>query len=385
MSDRRRGVYLGLHLVQTHFRRVFQGVTSLAHLHRLPWEIMINWDSFSRSQESSGISGAIIQGGWGDLREVLRQASRPWVQVSAAAEPEPGEFAVLPDNPAIGKVAAEHFLGAGFREFAFFGAQEHWYSRQRRDGFLATLGKRPCRLHESGENRGRTVASWLSDLPQGTALFCATDIFARSAIRHLKRLGRAVPEEIAVAGVDDDDLEWGLSGFPISSVDPRSKAIGSAAANMLAALFAGKKPAQRVARIRPGGMVVRQSSAVEMIEDREVAQLLARIRENACKGMEIAELLKGFRISRRTIERRFQTALGRGIESEIRRVRIEHAKELLAALDLPIGQVALTAGFNDIYYFSTAFKRATGLTPSAWRAENRASGYESLGTSGQKG
>lgn len=46
---------------------------------------------------------------------------------------------------------------------------------------------------------------------------------------------------------------------------------------------------------------------------------------------------------------------------------MERAIELLERTELPVGEVAERAGFTDIYYFSAAFRMATGKSPSAWR------------------
>jgi LacI family transcriptional regulator len=365
-------VYLGVQLIQAHFRRIVQGAAAFIRAEKVPWTPMDSWAPLSALGVDRWVKGAILQGGGGAAREQLRALKRPWVQVGATNEPEPDEFAVLPDNRAIGRVAALHFLDRGFREFAFYGTEGHWYSRERMAGFREALAGRPCRVLDRAGRDADWDRELLRFLSQGTALFCANDIFARSAIRHLRESGRAVPEDIAIAGVDDDEIESAQSEIPISSVDPRSEELGWKAAEVLSELLAGRPPANRLTLIPPGPVAVRRSSDIRNIGDPVVAAALSLIRDEACRRLTVAELLRRVPASRRTLERRFHATLGRGIEAEFRRVRLERAKELLASTDLSIGDIADRAGYADIFYFSAAFKKAEGVTPTSWRVAHRA-------------
>ena len=353
-------------LIQAHFRGIFVGVISHGRERHLRWLPCFNWTD-DPPGEGDKYDGAVISGS--KARPILRQMNCPWVQVSAIEAPEADEITVLADNREIGSLAAEHFSERGFREFAFFGIQSHWFSNERLEGFRKMVGT--CRVYDCPTNDAREFKHWLRDLPQGTALFCANDIYARNAVKSLRACGRQVPEEVAVAGVDNDEIENLTSEIPISSVDTRSELVGAAAAEILEGLMRGKKPQHSLTLIPPGTMVVRQSSDILGIGDSRIAAAMGIIRDRACERLSVDELAQQMGVSRRTLERRFQEMLGRGIESEMRRVRIQRAKHLLSETSMPLREVAEKAGFGDVFYFSTAFRKAENMSPGEWRRQNR--------------
>lgn len=370
---KRRRVLAAVDTVQAHFRRILRGAAGYAHTHRLGWQIAETWGGASAGIELGHIremDGVLLQGAMGRLREMAGKAGIPWVQVSGLEEPAPGEVTVLPDNREIGRVAAAHFVENGFREFAFRGAVGHWYSRERLAGFLEGIGEFPCVVLDDVESESAEEAGALAGLAGGTALFCANDIFARRSVRILRDAGRSVPEDVAVLGVDNDETVLALSEVPLSSIDPRSEEIGAEAARLLGLRMAGRA-APRLTLVAPGGVVVRQSSDILMIADAKVSAAVALIREEACRGLGVEEVVRRSGMSRRTLERRFTSALGRGIMAEMRRVRVRRAIELLGETDLPVSGVAEEAGFSDIYYFSSAFRKATGKSPSGWRRRKK--------------
>jgi len=359
-------IYLGVGLIQAHFRGIFIGIISHGRKRHLRWLPIYNWEEVIPT-DVDHYDGAVITGS--KAKTPLRQMKCPWVQVSANEAPEADEITVLVDNREIGRIAANHFLERGFREFAFFGIVSHWYSCERMEGFRERVGT--CRVFDFPANEARDFKQWLRELPQGTALFCANDIYARNAIKTLRACGRQVPEEVAVAGVDNDEIENLLSEIPISSVDTRSEVVGAAAAETLEGLMKGKKPPQTITLIPPGAMIVRQSSDILWIGDTRIAAAMAVIRDGACDRISVEDVALQTGVSRRTLERRFQELLGRGIESEMRRVRLQRAKQMLSETNMALREVAEKAGFGDVFYFSTAFRKAEYMSPGEWRRQNR--------------
>ncbi len=359
---RKTRVYLGVELFQAHFRRIALGVAAYARAQHQQWLLMDSWTPLEISKIGTNVDAAVLQG-QEELCLALGKVGTPWIQVSAMRAPRPGEGAVLPDNRAIGRIAGEHFLSRGFRSFAFLGGPKHWYSDERRRGLEEAISNHEYCYSDTDDLED----GWLDALSNGTALLCCNDIRARSAVRILRSHGRAVPEEVAVMGVDDDDVCNAFSEMPISSVDPRSHLVGQTVGAELARLFKNKRASRRTILVPPGGVIVRQSSDIVAISDPFLAAAVATIRERAVTGAKVGDILKGVAVSRRTLERKFESTLGRGIEAEIRRVRIERAKELLNTSDLRIGEVATCSGFSDIFHFSAAFKKATGYSPGMWR------------------
>jgi LacI family transcriptional regulator len=123
--------------------------------------------------------------------------------------------------------------------------------------------------------------------------------------------------------------------------------------------------------IAPLGVAARQSTDVLAVDDRNIARALQFIREHACAGINVADVLKAVPLSRRVLEQRFQRMLGHTPREEILHVRLNRVKQLLVETDLPLYLIAERTGFEHVEYLSVVFKRETGATPSAFRAEAR--------------
>jgi LacI family transcriptional regulator len=122
--------------------------------------------------------------------------------------------------------------------------------------------------------------------------------------------------------------------------------------------------------IEPMGVVVRGSSDVVAIEDREIALAVRFIREHACDGISVRDVLREVPLSRSALERRTHAALGRAPKEEINRVRVERVKELLSSTDLSLAAIARRTGFRGPQYLVEVFRRKTGLTPGAFRRQH---------------
>jgi LacI family transcriptional regulator len=177
----------------------------------------------------------------------------------------------------------------------------------------------------------------------------------------------AVPEEVAVLGVDNDEVLCSLSPPPMSSVILNPRRTGWEAATLLARLMQGEKIAPGEHFIPPIGIATRQSTDILAMADPQIAHALRYIRENAHYGLQVSDVVRHGSISRRALELRFQELLGRTPRQEITRVQMNHVKELLIGTQLTIAEIASRAGFEHTEYLSVVFKRETGMTASEYR------------------
>ena len=178
----------------------------------------------------------------------------------------------------------------------------------------------------------------------------------------------SVPDEIAVIGVDNDQVICDFCQPPLSSVIPAAERIGFEAAGMLDRLMKGETLAERQVRIRPLGVAGRQSTDVMAIDDGDVVAALKIIRDRACVGLSVADILREVPIARSSLERRFRKTVGRSPQAEIRGVQMKRARQLLCETDLTLTQIASLTGFKHSEYFSVVFKREVGQTPGQYRA-----------------
>jgi LacI family transcriptional regulator len=104
----------------------------------------------------------------------------------------------------------------------------------------------------------------------------------------------------------------------------------------------------------------------------DIALAVRYIREHACDGIDVENVLKHVSISRSSLERRFQELLGHAPGDEIRRTRVQKACKLLIETDLKLIDIAVRCGFEYPSYFSRAFRREMGMAPNKYRAEHPA-------------
>jgi len=308
-----------------------------------------------------------------DVRYLLRNLGMP---------------SVRPDDAAAARLAFEHLRERGFRHFAFCGFNGADYSDVRRDSFLecATKSKLPCNVYSDplkirkastqeyearGLKDGEHVARWLEELPKPVGVMACNDIRGQQVLNACRAAGISVPEEVAVIGVDNDEMLCELSDPPLSSVSLDTERIGYEAAAILDQMLAGKKLKQPVVFIQPAGVITRRSTDVLAIEDRHITTATRFIRERACEGIDVSDVLKIVPLSRSTLERRFFHVLGRSPKDEILRTRLTRAKQLLAETDFSLAQVADKVGFDHPEYLSVIFKKKTGLTPGEYRVQSR--------------
>ena len=274
----------------------------------------------------------------------------------------PGLVQAGNDDRAIGTMAAQHFLGRGFRSFAYLALHRNPAVERRGAGFRDTLA---AAGHACAWHTGPEYDSWLRALPRGTAVFAFNDHVAAQLADRCRVLGRRLPEDLALIGADNTESVCLLAWPPLSSVAVAAERIGQAAGAMLDELLAGRKPASRF--LPPLGVITRQSSDLIAVEEPEVAAALRFITEHAHEPIRVGNILRAVPIARRTLETRFRARLGRSLLDEIQRVHLERAKHLLLTTDWPMPRIAEASGFSDAKRFATVFGQVESTTPLKFR------------------
>lgn len=319
------------------------------------------------------------------IARVIRARALPTVDVSAA-----GLLPELPcvetDNEEIARTAFEHLRQRGFRNFAYCGDDRFQWSRERGAWFSRLALEAGCECSEfppakigangaaAGEQDDKRLAAWIRRLAKPCGLMACYDIRGWQVLAACRHTGVAVPDEVAVVGVDNDDLLCNLSEPPLSSVILDPVRTGYESARLLDQMMAGGAVTAGVRRIKPRGLVTRQSSDVLAISDPEVSQALRFIREHAVEGIKVEAILKTIPVSRRVLESRFKKLLGHSPHDEILRVKLQRVKQLLEETDLPLRVIADRAGFTHVEYLSAVFKSHMGSAPSEYRQQHSEAG-----------
>jgi LacI family transcriptional regulator len=381
-------------VVYAYSRGVLRGIADYAKLHGT-WDFNFSsilepgfTESFARDQ----VRGVIIQLRHRQEADELNAAGVAAVNISNVMSPPVALPAVFPDDIATGKLAASYFIERGFRNFAFFGLLGARYAQQRAQGFREALRGAgfDCTIVHRKDESAPDADPLLSDdldrsarlealatLSRPLAVFCGNDSCAKEAVRLATTLGLQVPDQIAVLGVDNDEINCELSGVQLSSIRLNTEQIGYESAALLAKLIAGEPAPAEPILVPPIEVITRRSSDVLALADAEVAAAVRFIRDRGGREINVEDLLSRTQLSRRSLEMRFRKALGRSPYQEIRRVQLERAKLLLSRTDRPVREIADACGFKEARQLSMAFHDQIGLTPRQYRRKSRRSPSES--------
>jgi LacI family transcriptional regulator len=285
---------------------------------------------------------------------------------------------VATDNTAIGRLGAEHFLEKGFRHLAYCGAatQEYWCEpRGAAFAEAAAAAGATCSLFTRRQKVSRdwpstlaSLAEWIASLPSQTGILAANDARARHLIEACRMAGRRVPRDIALLGIDNDEMLCELTNPPLSSIEHDTRRIGQLAAEMLDDMMNGGDPRGAVL-VPPIGVVSRQSTDAFAIDDPEVTAAIEFLRANVRQAVHVEDVARVAGLSLSTLKTRFKLAVGRPVHAELQRLRIDEARRLLATTEFPVKKVAALVGFTDISHFTTAFRRHTGVPPGRYRSQ----------------
>lgn len=291
------------------------------------------------------------------------------------------------DHAAIGKLGAEHLLERGFTRFGYIGHPGFFWSDKRYEAFSCTvaaagytaeefrgMSEDVCALRQrSWGMETDSVARLACELPKPIGIMACDDFRAVQLLAACELADVAVPEQIAVIGVGDDDVACELANPPLSSVMLNPRRMGYEAAAVLDRLMRGEAPLAEELYIGPLGIVTRQSTDLTAIADPLAAKAMRFIREHACDGINVEDVLRHVLTSRTALQDHFRRSVKRSVHDVIVEMRLRRVKEMLAAGILPLEDIAEKTGFRHVEYMSNVFKRRTGWTPARYRQEHGAS------------
>jgi len=315
-----------------------------------------------------------------DLAEFVVKAKLPTVDFSFRRPHLPFPR-VLADHEEAARLASEHFLVRGLRNFMFYSAVDNWSFDEAGQAFVEELKRKghDCtwiRWHQSPafttghlqwKHKRRWLAAQLKQAPKPLALFAATDDHALDVLETCESEGLAVPEQISIIGMDNSVLAVDAMRTPISSVDRNLELMGYRGAELLNDLMNGKRPPSRPIRIPVAGLITRKSSDLLAMPHPGVARSLRFVWEHYHEPISVKDLVGVAGMSRRGLYNAFLEHVGRSPGEELHRVRIQHAKRLLAEADHKMEALARLCGYQSVTGFWVSFKQATGLSPKQYR------------------
>lgn len=291
---------------------------------------------------------------------------------------------VAPDRRAAGRMAAEHLLARGFRHFGYLGFHRDKNSQQQLAGYqemlqAAGLG---CDVHltnrsydESSSNWEKFVDQidrWIDNWPRPMGVLASSDQICRYLADFCLRKGLDIPIDVALIGTQNEPLLCLQPAPLLTSIDLGYDAVGYAAAKHLESLMDGAKRTNKLITLPPKGLVARESTDALAVEDPLVAEAMRFIAERAHTGIDVDDVAEAVLKTRRTLERRFRTAIDRTIAEELVRLKLERVKRQLADTEMTVKDLALDCGFINGKQMGKTFTRVVGMTPKEYRDQRRA-------------
>lgn len=352
------------------------------------WQLIFNVYSFSltnkftdiESLKDAEIDGLIFISGDDEKLNQVKQLDIPAVSITNS-ESEIRFPSSVSDDFAVGRIAAEHLIERGFRNFAYCGSSETLWSRQRLVGFREKLAEHQLTCHTFAyeelldldptfyQDTADGLRKWLSTLPRPLAVFGEHDTRALHVLEACRDLNYSVPNEVAILGVDNNQIICDSLVPSISSVEQNAERVGYEAAALLARILQGQARENEQVIVPPKGIVTRMSTDILAVDDPYVASALLYMRDNLAEQIGINDIVKAVGISRSNLEARFRKRLHTTINNELRNRRLKLAMSLLLDTMMPLEEIAQATGFRRATYFSNTFTQHVGVAPGLWRRQ----------------
>jgi len=368
-------------------RDCLKGIVHYARLHG-PWELHI---IEGREAEQSTLDfktwnadGLIAYANNDDYCKTILQSNVPCLVIDPWDHRQ-GEFPpdqhniVLCDSFAVGKAAADFFLRQKYKHYGYVSeAKNSQWSRERGNGFAAQIQAAgfECHLYENHSLREQNdwgleqkqLKQWLRSLPKPIALCAAMDVRGRQVIEVCRSANLSVPYEIAVLGVDNDELLCESTNPPLSSLMMTMEEACFEGAALLDRLMKGKESSpSNLIHYGPKEVVTRRSTNPKIIADKLVIHALEFIEVNACVPINVSDVVKHLGVSRRSAEMRFHKELRHTILDEINRVRLEKVVTFLKETDLSIAAIASITGYSNENYLANVFRKHLHMSMTDFR------------------
>jgi len=368
-------------------RDCLRGIIRYARLHG-PWEFHIiegrEAEQATLDFKTWNADGLIAYANNDEYCKTIQQANVPCIVIDPWDHrqdkfPLDQYNVVRCDSFAVGKAAADFFLRQKFHHYGYVSeAKNAQWSRERGQGFASQIQAAgfECHLYENhspqeqndwGLEQNR-LKQWLLDLPKPIALLAAMDVRGRQVIEVCHSANLSVPYEVAVLGVDNDELLCESINPPLSSLLMTMEEACFEGAALLDRLMRKKEiSSPTLVHYGPKEVVARRSTNPKIISDKLVIQALEFIEVNACVPVNVADVVKYLGVSRRSVEIRFHKELRHTILDEINRVRLEKVIAFLKQTNLSIAEISRITGYNDENYLASVFRKRMHMSMTDFR------------------
>lgn len=368
-------------------RDVISGVADYVQSTRQVWDFLLYEDFRCRIDGIEGWSGdgAIVDFDDPEFEEAFTHTKLPVVAVGGSYERDSDYPAHVPyvatDNFALVEKAYDHLVDMGLRRFALYSmparATNRWaqqrekaYARLcRRDGLPPVVFNGLPTDGLDWEVQLADLVRWLNELPKPVGVLAVTDARARQVLQACILGNLAVPDEVAIVGIDDDTLLRMLARIPLSSVKQGTREMGRVAAALLHRRLIGDSIAESRVLVPPGDVNAQMSSRHQPTYDPYVMRARHYIRQFAAQGAKVAQVADYVGVSRATLDNHFRRAFGTTVHDDMLAFRLQLARQALERREGSCEEIALRAGFTTVQYMHAVFKRELGVSPRDYQRQ----------------
>lgn len=355
-------------------RKLIRGITTYRQEHQLPWQThLVEQTSFDpkifRRQQYDGIIGILPPGS--------KPSGIPCIHIAGQrVKNSSGRYCIGQDNEYIIRMAVDHLWRKGYRNLALFGYPRNAVLRWQEErieafrkicaeyGAPASLFFPSLQTEQTGKKH-RLFKEALGLLPLPAGIIAVNDFRALDVMEAAKRAGLRIPEQIAVIGIDNDEMLCGISSPSLTSIEHFPEKKGYHAACMLDALL---RNSRNIPPFTPSLQLIERESTHSLVhENRPLLAALEYIRCHAGIPIRTEDITLKAGVSRATLERMFRTELRSTVNKEVTAARIALAKRKLSEPGTSLKEIAAQCGFRNVHYFTTVFKKTTGVPPGAYR------------------
>lgn len=384
MFQNRHSIKLLFNANKVYDRHVIEGIGHYLQSSKVDWDVYLEEDFLCRLDHIDDWSGDGIIADFDDpaIQKALENHIGPVVGVGGSYENEadyPDVPYVATDNYAVVKCAYEHLKRKGIERFAFYGVpvdENHRWALEREkailklckeDGFECSVYRGHPTRPETWQYSMNRLTDWIQSLPNPVGIVSVTDARARHLLQACDHINKHVPDNISVVGIDDDDIARYLSRISLSSVTQGCFEMGYQAAKLLHRRLENSNLSNKRVLVPPTGVAQRQSTDFKALKDPFVIQAMHFIRQNACRGIKVDQVLDYVGVSRSNLEQRFKDERGHSIHNEIHNEKLNKACKLLSESELSTTEIAKSCGYPSLQYMYAVFKKHFNKTPKEFK------------------
>lgn len=364
-------------------REIIEGIGAYLHSTRADWDLFLEDDFRTRLTGLTQwrVDGIIADYDDPGVRTALADLHVPVVAVGGSYADSrlypPNVPYVATDNAGLVSVAHGHLVEAGLSTIAMYSlpvASGNRWAQERENAFvrLQPGGHVYCGLETSaiGWNSAlEGLTDWIASLQKPVGIIAVTDARARHLLQACTVAGIAVPEEVAIIGIDNDPLTHSLTRIGLTSVRQGTHEMGRLAARLLHRMLHGAQLGDKRIVVPPAGLNVQASSRYTRPFSARIMKARYFIRQHGCQGIKNEQVAEYVGVSRSTLEHLFRLELNSTVHQELLWHRLDAARELLQRPDISIAAVAERAGFRTVQYLYSVFRREMNTTPAEFRRQ----------------